>query len=202
MKPEEPARGNTAPRIDNRKDALLLLLLSPGKTGQENEPISGRTRLIKLIYLFYEELASKLPSFKKALESRHEFISYHFGPFSKDVYDDIEFLENAGLVREDTGEVHSIAEASEWKLFYDEIHIERRETDETAEENFSEATFRLTESGMKLAEGLYGSLTPREKKATQDFKEKYNCLSLNTLLRYIYKTYPEMTTKSRIKHFF
>ena len=38
--------------INNRKDILLLLLYSPGVTEQINEPIKGRTRILKILFIF------------------------------------------------------------------------------------------------------------------------------------------------------
>jgi len=187
--------------IDNRKDILLLLLLSPGRSQMKNEPISGRTRLIKLVYLFYEELAYHLPTFKKIAEhNRHEFIAYHFGPFSKDIYDDIQFLENADLIEEDSGDDLSIAEVSEWRLFYDDVLIDRIESQEAAGD-YSVPIFKLTEKGGTFTDELYNLLQKREQIALQEFKGKYNSLPLNTLLRYIYTTYPDFTIKSKIKNF-
>jgi len=43
-------------RITNRRDILLLLLYSPGVSSQVNEPIAGRTRLVKMLFLFKKEL--------------------------------------------------------------------------------------------------------------------------------------------------
>ena len=56
--------------IDNRKDVLLLLLLSPGQSQEKNEPISGRTRYMKLVYLFYKELVRDLSSFNAVNEEK------------------------------------------------------------------------------------------------------------------------------------
>jgi len=43
-------------RITNRRDILLLLLYSPGVSSQVNERIAGRTRLVKMLFLFKKEL--------------------------------------------------------------------------------------------------------------------------------------------------
>lgn len=186
--------------IDNRKDVLLLLLLSPGQSQEKNEPISGRTRYMKLVYLFYKELVRDLSSFNAVNEEkRHSFKPYHFGPFSKDVFDDIQFLENADLITEDAGGEPSIAESAESRLFYDEALIERIESQEEENEEYLEPIFKLTEKGVEFADHLYNSLQTRERKALQRFKGKFNVLPLATLLRYVYRTYPESATESKIK---
>jgi len=191
---------NTASlKIDNRKDVLLLLLLSPGRSETKNETISGRTRFMKLVYLFYKELISKLPSFEDiGTNSQHEFKPYHFGPFSKDIFDDIQFLENADLVKEEAGGDLSMAELAESRLFLDEVLLERIETEES-NEPYVEPAFRLSESGVTFAERLYVLLKPQERSALQQFKARYNNLPLSTLLRYVYAAYPESAVESRIR---
>jgi hypothetical protein len=52
-------------KINNRRDVLLLLLYSPGKRGAINEPIVGRTRLVKMLFLFSKE---GLPQYRKGTE--------------------------------------------------------------------------------------------------------------------------------------
>ena len=60
----------------NSKDLLLSFLYSPGIDSKINEPIVGRTKLTKMMYLFEKELYSqffeesiqiKLPIFKPYL---------------------------------------------------------------------------------------------------------------------------------------
>ena len=48
--------------INNRKDILLLLLYSPGVTEKYNEPIKGRTRILKMLFIFFKnnKMANKL----------------------------------------------------------------------------------------------------------------------------------------------
>ena len=40
------------------KKLLLLLLYAPSEKEKFNDPISGRTRLMKMVFLFKEELCS------------------------------------------------------------------------------------------------------------------------------------------------
>jgi uncharacterized protein YwgA len=186
-------------RIDNRKDIVLLLLYAKGRSRQQNESISGRTRLMKLIYLFYQELAPKLSSFRSLPGGKqHHFLPYHFGPFSKDVFDDVQFLENAELIREESAGGLSMAESAEARLFYDDILLDSIESQEMTEDYYSVPVFTLTEKGLEFAEKLNELLQPREREAIDQFKAKYNGLPLSTLLRYVYKTYPGSAIKSQI----
>ena len=38
-------------KINDRRDILLLFLYSPGKSSEPNQPIMGRTRLVKMLFL-------------------------------------------------------------------------------------------------------------------------------------------------------
>ena len=85
--------------INNRKDILLLLLYSAGVTNQINEPIKGRTRILKMLFIFKEEV---LKYFKKNTgindENFYEYFPWNFGPFSSQVYDDITFFLLRGFI--------------------------------------------------------------------------------------------------------
>ncbi len=75
-------------------DWLLLILYSSGINEDINEPITGKTRLVKLIFVFEKEC---LPLFKKgdcAIDenSLPEFFAWKFGPMSKDVLEDLDFF--------------------------------------------------------------------------------------------------------------
>lgn len=74
----------------DKRQALLLALLNADDEGT----ISGRTRLQKLVFLAQEEFSDALDL------SEYEFYPYHYGPFSKELLNDIEALERAGLVSE------------------------------------------------------------------------------------------------------
>ena len=190
-------------KIDNRKDILLLLLATPGKTLAKNEAIAGRTRLMKLVYLFYRELAPKLQSFKAIIkEKQHNFIPYNYGPFSKEVFDDIQFLENAGLLKVEKGRELSLPEMAESRYFYEEVFFDRMENQEAVNEiiDYIEPVFKLTEKGVEFTEKLIQIIPPRERKALQEFKAKFNSIPLTTLLRYVYTSYPESATESKISN--
>ncbi len=187
-------------RIDNRKDIILLLLFSPGKAQENNEPVSGRTRLMKLVFLFNKELKSKLSSLKDISADReHIFKAFHFGPFSKEVFDDIQFLENVGLIEEESGGELSMAELSESQLFYDDILLQYIGSQEESVD-YSEPVFKLSDKGIDFVRQLYDQLKPKEQMKLKEFKGTYNSIPLSTLLRYVYKNYPESATESKIRN--
>ena len=46
-------------KIRNCKDLLMALLYAKGHTGKQCEPIIGKTRLMKMVFLFDEEIRPK-----------------------------------------------------------------------------------------------------------------------------------------------
>ncbi len=183
----------------SRRNLLLLLVgLDADATG-----LGGLTRLQKLLFLLEEEEGLKLA------EGGYEFEAYKAGPYSPELYDDLEFLENLGLL---TGEVTSEAsepEAEEVdRLSFD--HLMGRESEKSPEgadvdgpasaDSYEERRFRLTEDGRNRIQQLLrsGDLAPVANKIRR-IKSKYGKYSLNDLLYHVYTKYPEMTTESEIR---
>ncbi|HBN8509319.1 hypothetical protein J0M44_27615 [Pseudomonas aeruginosa] len=181
--------------INNRKDILLLLLYSPGQSKQKNEPITGRTRLTKMIFLFQKEWFSL---FKRDIhlqdEEFYNFFPWNYGPFSKEVYEDLTFFTLRDFIREDNADEDTTPEAaSEWSQW-----ISTTEEQESSTE-YSEAAFSLTEKGSKFTKNMYDNLSNDQKNILEKFKTETQKLSLRALLKYVYSKYPDYTTKSKIK---
>lgn len=186
------------PRIDNRKDLLLLLLYSPGRTGSYNEPIVGRTRLVKMLFLFREEL---LERFRKGTElspdSYYEFYPWHYGPFSRDVYDDLTFFTLRGFIEPSESPEVSLPESKD--------ELERWTSplgawqDDEAVGGYCEEEFKLAPEGEQYVKDLFELLSPEQRELLRDFKRRTSSAPLRALLRYVYSNYPKMTTRSRIK---
>jgi len=180
--------------VDNRKDIFLLLLYLPGKSIENNEPISGRTRLMKLIYLL--DKVKKIP---KALGVRYYygFEAYDYGPFSKDVYDDIEFLSNVGLINITYSGESSEADQIEENLFSMDISIPREEKDSLLREEH----FSLTKRGREFVEKqLISSLNESIKDKIIAIKQVEGAMPLSVLLRYVYSRFPESAVNSTLTH--
>ena len=184
----------------NRKDVILLLLALPGRTGRQFEPIAGRTRLMKLLYLLDKEAAIgkrlDLPSF-------YSFEAYHYGPFSKDVFDDIEFLRNVGLVRAAPEGSASIAQGDESAFLIEDetLDNEAHVIGEALGESAFEEVFALTPKGEKFVEQKILTFVKDDaKEAIIKAKTEYASLSLSSLLRYVYRKFPESATASRLQN--
>lgn len=184
-------------KITNRKDILLLLLYSPGSGNLPNEPVCGRTRLVKMLFLFKEEL---LPHFKKGTEisaaNFYDFFAWHFGPFSTQVYDDITFFMLRGFIECSTSEEEVLEEsAAEWDHWLEQtIGGSEEITIFSAEEIFT-----LSKEGTKFAQDLFKSLSGQQAQLLKEFKQRLNKAPIRAILKYVYTKYPNQTERSLIK---
>lgn len=187
------------PQQISRRNLLLLLV------GLDSDSIGlgGITRLQKLLFLLEEEEGLK------PTEGTYRFEAYKAGPYSPKLYDDLEFLENLGLLE---GEVTSEASEAE----HEEVdllsfgHLMGREVDESPEGDFDGAAaadayevrrFRVTDEGRKRIEQLLKSNDVQlVAKKIRRIKSKYGKYSLKDLLYHVYTKYPEMTTASEIRN--
>ena len=136
--------------ITNRKDILLLLLYSPGVGDTPNEPVLGRTRLMKMLFLFKREL---LPHFHRNVkitdDNFYAFFAWKFGPFSKEVYDDITFFELRGYLKRSPSKEDTLPEsAEEWQEW---LSCGDFSQEEQALAEYEEPELTLTPKGEQLA---------------------------------------------------
>ena len=187
--------------INNRKDILLLLLYSPGVTEEYNESIKGRTRILKMLFIFKEEA---LKHFKKNNDINddnfYEYFPWNFGPFSSQVYDDITFflLREFIITRDSDEDVlpEAVLEERHWQFISgiqsSDVQYEYQE--------FTEEEFFLTNKGKEFTkEKLYSYLSESQKNLLKNFKRKLNSASLRAIIHYVYKKYPKMSVNSKIK---
>jgi len=179
-----------------RKDLLLLLLYSPGSTGDVAEPIDGRTRLMKLLFL----LQNDFPLEKLIGSNRiYNFQAYHYGPFAKDVYDDLEFLENVGLIKAvSRGDANSVDQNEEEKLVEDTtIGVDEEGTNLL----FEEERYKLTDRGQQFVNEKLLPIVPEKLYSkVQELKSNFASIPLTSLLSYVYSTFPDFAKKSKLKH--
>jgi uncharacterized protein YwgA len=175
-----------------RAQLLMMLLAAPGPRGTKAEAIQGTTRLQKLLFLLENEGGLRVtvgPDFC--------FTAYKFGPVSKELYDDLEKLDNLGLLEADTVAEASEAEAYESNLAFEDL---MGEEEEKAKDTFEEKRFQLTPMGIDWLKRHIDAQTDSSALETvKRVKGKYGSLSLQDLLRYVYTRYPAMTTASEIK---
>ncbi len=69
---------------------ILLLLFSGGRVRRYNEPVIGKTRLMKELFL--------LQQMEGTLSPAYSFRAHKYGPFSNEIYHDLDELNQTGLV--------------------------------------------------------------------------------------------------------
>lgn len=186
--------------IDNRKDVLLLLLYAQGPSGITAEGITGRTRLMKLLYLLGEEheIARLLD-----IKNWYQFEPYDYGPFSEEVYEDIDFLANVGLINATPSGPQSHSEDWEDDQVLKESIDDYQMVGVKPSELSAQETFTLTNRGLEFVTNRLlpePSLTDDTMAIFTSIKGNEGALSLNSLLRYVYSKYPKSAEKSKLQN--
>lgn len=147
----------------NRMDLLLLLLLADGKKGI-NEPIEGKTRLQKQLFLSQKRLQDH------KIDKPYSFRPYHYGPYCKEIYSDIDLLEKDGVVKE-----------------------------ESKVDNYGGIVrvFSLTQQGIAEVQSMLKSTIIKEQfEIIRAVKREFNSMSVVDLVGYTHEAYKEYATKS------
>ena len=188
----------SANKIKNTKDLIMLLLYAKGHGGKLCQSIDGRTRLMKMIFLFGEEIKRVFNLNKKISETAFpSFEPYNYGPFSADVYVDLEFLVDLGYVqvrRKGEDENSDIAEVEEYRYW-------QASSGEVSEDGAvdHEEIFSLTKMGRSFVESEFLSeFSSDQWSILNKFKSRCTGIPLRALLRYVYTKYPAMATSSKI----
>lgn len=165
-------------------DLVLALLYAPGAGDTPAEEIRGITRLEKLVFLAVEEggFGSRIPDL--------EYQAYDFGPYSKEVVDYVSALQGLGLVRTRAEKFETFKEVVDGVMATGEVPTDERAG--TVE------IYELTERGRRVGERAFARLLEDERRAVVALKVRFNRMGLPDLLDYVYRTYPEMTKKSKI----
>jgi uncharacterized protein YwgA len=181
-----PRAGDEIMRLTGKR-LLMLLLYAPVEDSPVNVPILGRTRLMKMAFLFKEEVATDF------LEDRNadaidlpEFYPWRYGPFSAKLLDDLEFLVNRGYI------LRSAAGASPLPEELDEYTYWLEDFDAEAVGEYTQEEFSLTDDrGIPKASELWTDLTSNQQTLVSDFKKTLVNVSLDRILEYVYKKYAE-----------
>lgn len=181
----------------NGADFLLLLLYLNNR-----EPVKGSTRLIKMIFIFKEEIFPLLKSKGTVLseDALPKFFAYNYGPFSRDVYDQIELFKNIGFISVRNLKVdEEMEEADDWEeqSFIDEMDSQGDFTNNTDGKFMCYQI--LTLGATYVEQEILNKLTNGEEEVLSTFKSQITKISVRSLLRYVYTKYPEMTANSLIK---
>jgi len=170
------------------KDILLAFLYAKGDTGQFCEPVLGATRLSKAIFLFEEEIKPKFT--EDSIDELPEFMAWNYGPWSKQLMDDVDFFVNLNFVKQETVQALddvSLAEQEEYKKWEEEVGPV---DEDKKEDTYAQQKYSLTEVGKRYVEAkIWSNFSSDQQNLMNDFKKKINTISLFALLRYVYRTY-------------
>lgn len=186
--------------IKNKADLLLALLYAGRESvsGQESsEPIIGITRLEKLLFLLKIK-----ENFLEDADDRDDFhfVPFRMGPWTGEVYDEVDFLESLGLLEKSEQRKRSAADAAHDDELFSEMVLDKYQKSAVDVDEDSEK-FSLTKEGRIKAGKVWSRLSPEEKKRIIEIKKTFNRMNLRQFLRYVYKKYPEYTTESEIKRY-
>lgn len=173
-------------RVENGTDLILALLYAGGLRKPKNEEVIGNTRLDKLLFLLEQESPLK----KYLADFKYE--AYNYGPYSSEVFDAIQALINAGLVRMQSSPSEGFLEEA------DRYQIETEALDNISSPKET-VVYSLTQEGETVASALFNTLSKEEQNELVAMKTKFNSISLRKLLQYVYRKYPEFTTESVIR---
>lgn len=175
--------------IEDSTDLLLTLLYSPGDSSEFGEPIEGRTRMQKLMFLLQQDGEhSELVEEARGLD----YDAYKMGPYSKDLTKNLEELESANIVKSERLKYWIRDDADPGTQ---EVDVESSGGKEEVESE----KYMLTDIGKKIAKDIWEKLGDDERQSMEEFKSFFNSLSLRQLLIYTYERFPEYTTESEIK---
>ncbi len=171
------------------KKLILLFLYAPTNGDKVNIPIAGRTRLMKMGFLFQKEI---LKDFEKDRTFEDitlpEYFAWKYGPFSRDFLNDLEFLINQDYISVQSSNEQMATELNEAEFWEYNFWIE--DMDEFYSQEYKEEVFTLSEKkGKPKAEEIWNMLSENQQKNLIEFKKVLNQASLSRILEYVYKKY-------------
>lgn len=171
------------------KKFVLLLLYAPTRGNKVNIPIAGRTRLMKMGFLFKEELVKDFEKDRTFEEIRlPEYFAWKYGPFSGELLNDLEFLINQNYIKTTSRGTHVDATIAEVEFGEYDYWVDDME--EFRSREYDEETFGLTEEkGVAKAKDIWDALSGNQKRIMSQFKKTLNQASLNRILEYVYRKY-------------
>jgi hypothetical protein len=178
----------------NGADYLLLLLYLDNK-----KPIKGAIRITKMMYLFEKEIQPLLKNSGIDSENLPNFIAYNFGPFSKDLYEQIDFFTNIKFIKTKDIKAEEMGEVDDWRgEWFD--GVDDPVNMGYAMDDSKYMCYTIDSLGEKYVENkIRPSLTSGQIKLLDDFKKKIVKTTAKDILRYVYTKYPESAENSLIR---
>lgn len=134
----------------------------------EQEPIEGRTRLQKMVFLMQQRF--KEQGKDPLLSDDFEFIPYDYGPFSKDLYAELDSMSEKSMIKD------SVEEIGNDNVKYD---------------------YSIQNQGIEFVENQLGQEEAETiLQMAEEIKEEYNDVMLSDLIEDVYAEYPEYAKNS------
>ena len=164
--------------IDRPTDSVFLLFHFGGEIG-------GITKVQKMLFLIEKET-----KFGDAYsgEISMEFKPYKMGPFSAEIYNQVDLLLSMNAI---TAEPGNFSPSDEYEL--------KKVSPDSGSESLSHKVFHTTSKGHKIGKALAEVLEESTRKDLEETIQYYNSMPLRQLLEYVYSNYEEMTGESEIK---
>lgn len=177
-------------------DYLLLFLYLNGK-----EPIKSAVRLTKMMFLFEKEVVPILRKKGATIDDSDlpDFRPYDYGPFSKDVYEQVELFQSIEFIRvRDLKVKEEMSEVDDWEepAFLNEM--ESQDYENCRDGKFMQYEL-LPQGELYVNQKIKDHVGLECMEILSKFKTKIIRTPIKAILRYVYTTYPEMTEKSLIK---
>lgn len=183
----------------NGADYLLLLLYLDNCS-----PINGAIRITKMMFLFNEEIVPLLR--KKGVSISKDdlpnFSPYNYGPFSKDLYEQLELFQSIGFIKvKDLYAREEMSEVDDWEESAFETEFSEGTSQYLSNQDGKFMQYKLLSLGKKYVESeIIAKLTDEEVGILTDYKHRIVSTSPKAILRYVYTKYPDMTENSLIKN--
>ena len=117
------------------------------------------------------------------------FKAYDFGPCMDDLYDDLDFAEDIGLIA-----IQEVPSGNEYEGGDEDAFLEdfgfrlvKRPT---------RRDFKLTKVGEHAAREVYDNLDDERRERLEQIKRRFNAMPFFDLLRYVYRKYPAFAKRS------
>lgn len=183
---------------------IHLLLYAPLKNSTDYAvPIFGRTRLMKSLFIFEKEISK---NFEKGCCSDFDFKPYNFGPYSRKIYEALDFLFSRRIVDNFSQELGSQINIDQEDYDIDKkfVSTEDENLNVLDKSSYENEIFKLTSKGIAMMKNKdcwfnwdYG-LSKQQQDMLIEFKTTMVNSSLRDILRYVYKKYPDYAENSII----
>jgi hypothetical protein len=178
-------------------DYLLLLLYLNNK-----EPIKSAVRLTKMMFLFNKEIVPRLRKSGADIDVKDlpNFQAYNYGPFSKDVYEQIELFQSIEFVKViNLYAKDEMDEADDWE---EQAFIDELDSQASYVSRYDGKLMKyelLSRGELYVKSRIIDAFTEEQLAILSDFKTRIVQTPIKVILKYVYTKYPDMTENSLIK---